>query len=412
MSKQSFIEMRAAAFNTMKEVRDQNQGVTIADLPEDGRAKYEKSLADFNKANEEIRNLEAFQKAQAQMSEGTQERQYQAPANQTLLQERKAAFMNYLKNPRALTERQREIMHMITRGTDAQKTTPDSAGGFLIDDELAGEINVQQLFVSEMEAACRVVTTNRGNDIKFPKVNDTGTNGTLSTEAARDSAAIAVADMTFEATTLGAYFYPSNWVKMTLELEEDIEFSLDSFLLPVLAERINRAKNVHLTTGDGSGKPQGLVTASAAGVTAASTTAFTHEELVELFYSVDRSYRDNQMSAWMMSDAVEKAVVNLGLTPAENFNPIRFDASGAMSIMGKPVYSNKDMATTIEASAKTMLFGDFGQYVIRKVQGTRIVDSRDAYIASGQLGYMAYERVDGKLIGPSSAIKHLIQAAA
>lgn len=394
MNKQQFIELRATAFNTMKEAAATAGNKPVADWPADVRDKYNAAKADYEKAQESIREAEAFQRAASEMNH--------APAAAGRVPdakaERRQAFYDYMRKGEQ-------------RGTASQKTTPDSAGGFLIDDDLANEINIQQLFISDIELAARVEITQRGNDLKFPKLNDTGNSGSLRTEASRDSAAIPVLDMTFGNTTLGAYFYTSDWVTMSLELEEDIEFGVNVWLFPELARRINQAKNPNLTTGTGSGQPQGVVTASAAGLTAASQTAITHENLINLFYSVDRSYRNNARAGWMFNDTTEAAIVQLGLTPAENFNPIMFDASGEMRIMGKPVFRNKDMAD-LEAEAKPILFGDFGQYVIRKVQGTRIVASREAFIQKGQIGYMAAERIDGKLIGPSSAIKHIVMAAA
>lgn len=406
MSKQNLIEKRAQAVNEMRTLMERNSGVLSADEEQ----QYNRAQADYTKAQEGLKRLEYFQRMAGDLNEAKEQRQESKPVD--VAKAKKQAFVRFMQGGRG-NLRSQDLKHaqFEQRGTDAQKTTPDSAGGFLIDEVLADAINLGKAFTSEIERVCTVVTTQTGQPINFPKINDTATDGAIYLESARDSAAIPVADMTVGNTQLGSYFYSSKWVKLTIEAAQDIEYSLESWLMPLLAERVNRAKNAQLTTGTGTNQPNGIITAATVGKTAASATAFTHEELIDLFYSVDRAYRMGDRVGWMMNDAVEAAALKLGLTAAENFNPVVIAADGALRIMGKPVYSNADMASTIEADAKTILFGDFSQYVIRKAGAPAMIFSDQQFIQSGQYGYMMYERVDADYVGAVSAIKVLQQAA-
>ncbi len=64
----------------------------------------------------------------------------------------------------------------------------------------------------------------------------------------------------------------------------------------------------------------------------------------------------------------------------------------------------------IAASAKTIAFGDFSYYWIADRQGRSFKRLNELYAATGQVGFLASQRVDGKLI-LSEAIKVLAQKA-
>ena len=421
MDKQVFIQQRATAYNEMKSLMSRNNGALTADE----QTQYQKAEGDYQNAQRSLQRMEKFQVEQGQMEEQRQQREErQKPKAKKSKEERlaleKSGLVKYLsQRSHLITKDEREMMVQAgrnqspreLRGTDAQKTTPGSAGGFLISEELFSSINLGREFVSDMEMACTVINTQTGRPINHPKIDDTGTDGAQYTEASRDSTAIPVADITVGNTQLNSYFYSSQWAKLTLEAVQDIEFSLSTWLIPLLMERINRGKNPDLTTGNGSGKPTGIITSSSLGKTAASATAITHEELMDLFRSVNKSYRTGSKVAWMCNDAIEGAILKLGLTAAQDFNPVRIDPNGAVFIMGRPVHSNADMASTLAADNKVLLFGDFSQYVIRKVQGTGIVFTDQQFIQNGHYGYMAYDRIDGDYVGAVAALKYLKMAA-
>ena len=65
----------------------------------------------------------------------------------------------------------------------------------------------------------------------------------------------------------------------------------------------------------------------------------------------------------------------------------------------------------IAAGAKSILFGDLGYYWVADRQGRSFKRLNELYAATGQVGFLSSERVDGKLILPE-AVKVLAQKAA
>jgi len=302
-----------------------------------------------------------------------------------------------------MQELNREERYLL-RGTNPQ-TTADSAGGYTIPEGWTGELDWAKQFVGEVESVARVFSTATGNTLPIPKVNDTAVDAALQTEGS----ATTVADMTFGNTDLSAYTY-STLVKVSKQLLQDEEVNLIGYLTELLGQRIARATNAALTTGDGSSKPNGIITAATVGKTAASATAITHEELIDLYYSVDPAYRMGNSCYYMMNDAVHSAVRKLGLTAAENYNPITFANDGTMFILGKEVKINQDMDSAITTGKKTVLFGDFSGYAVRVAGGINVLRMDERYADELNVGFIAYKRVDGDLISAGAPLKVLQQA--
>ena len=365
-------------------------------LSSDELQKADKIMESMNEKDRQIRNLEAFAARKSEFESTPAQGQVK-----DVKQSRSDVFNKYLRY--GMSEVNREERYML-RGTNPQ-TTSDSAGGYTIPEGWTGELDWAKQFIGEVESVSRVFSTATGNILPIPKVNDTATDAALQTEGS----ATTVADMTFGNTDLSAYTY-STLVKVSKQLLQDEEVNLIGYLTELLGQRIARATNAALTTGDGSSKPNGIITAATVGKTAASATAITHEELIDLYYSVDPAYRMGNSCYYMMNDAVHSAVRKLGLTAAENFNPISFSEDGTMFILGKEVKINQDMASAITTGQKTILFGDFSGYAVRVAGGINVLRMDERYADELNVGFIAYKRVDGDLISAGAPLKVLQQA--
>ena len=365
-------------------------------LSSDELQKADKIMEAMDEKDRQIRNLEAFASRKAEF-ENTPAQGQVKDAKQS----RSDVFNKYLRY--GMADLNREERYLL-RGTNPQ-TTSDAAGGYTIPEGWTGELDWAKQFIGEVESVARVFSTATGNVLPIPKVNDTATDAALQTEGS----ATTVADMTFGNTNLSAYTY-STLVKVSKQLLQDEEVNLIGYLTELLGQRIARATNAALTTGDGSSKPNGIITAATVGKTASSATAITHEELIDLYYSVDPAYRMGQSCYFMMNDAVHAAVRKLGLTAAENFNPITFSEDGTMFILGKEVKINQDMASAIETGKKTILFGDFSGYAVRVAGGINVLRMDERYADELNVGFIAYKRVDGDLISAGAPLKVLQQA--
>jgi HK97 family phage major capsid protein len=179
----------------------------------------------------------------------------------------------------------------------------------------------------------------------------------------------------------------------------------------LLGERLGRIANSQLTVGTGSSAPNGIVTASTLGVTSASTTAITFDEIIDLEHSVDPAYRVGPKVAYMLNDSTLKTVRKLK-DGEGNYLWQRGDVQGGVpaTINGRRFYVNQAMGSIPPSATATrvMQFGDFGKYYVRKVGAPVIGVMRERFWPD--LGIAGLIRFDGEA-ADTSAIKHLITKA-
>ena len=292
------------------------------------------------------------------------------------------------------------------RGTDTQITTTDGLGGFLVPENWSDFVSATELFKSDIEQVATILRTSNGQHFNLPANNDTSVVAAILGEGTAES----VSDMTFTNVKFEPFTYSSKIVKVSNQLMSDNAFDLASFVGSQLANRLKRGINAHLTTGDASSKPQGIVTGSALGKTAASATAVTISEVMDLFYSVDASYRNAPGAGWMMNSATAKAIRVLGFGSSNDFPAYvpGMEVGAADMLFGKPVYINEDM-DGIATGNKSIIFGDLKQYYVHEAGGVQLLRLNERFADALSTGFIAYRRVDGNVL-QSSAIKHLIQA--
>ena len=71
------------------------------------------------------------------------------------------------------------------------------------------------------------------------------------------------------------------------------------------------------------------------------------------------------------------------------------------TILNRPVYTSPYMPT-IKTGEKVALFGDFNYYWIGDRVGRSFKRLNEVYAATGQVGFLSSERVDGKVILPEA----------
>src|SRR5690606_30105949 len=150
---------------------------------------------------------------------------------------------------------------------------------------------------------------------------------------------------------------------------DDTAIALSEEIGGALGTRIGRITNKHFTIGTGTNQPQGIVTGATLGITAASETAITYDELVDLEHSVDASYR--QGAKFMLSDGALRQLKKL---KDLNGNPIWIPgvAAGAPdTILGYEYAVNPHMAAPA-AGTKSVLFGALNKILVRDVRDVRL----------------------------------------
>lgn len=291
--------------------------------------------------------------------------------------------------------------------TNAQSTT-DAKGGFLIPEGFSNELAIAMKAWGGMLGVARIIRTATGNDIPWPATNDTSNVAYQINEAT--SLETSATDVTFsKALTLKAWKWTSGLVRVSREIIEDSYFDMETLLKDLFAIRMGRGLNAAYTTGAGTTTIQGVVTgATASGVTA-DDVSLSYANLLDLIGSVDPAYQGNARFMFNFSTltALRKLVdgVNRPL-----WEP-NVQAGAVSTLLGMPYTINQDMAS-IGAGNKSVLFGDFSNYLIREVAQDRLVVLRERFADTDEIGIVLLSRRDGQLLDAGMhPIKSLVHAA-
>lgn len=324
------------------------------------------------------------------------------------------AFHAYLRSVGEGTSLDPEVRAVLRTGYQkvegrAQTVGTNSAGGFTVPEEMQNMLIRSMLAWGPMysEDVATTITTSGGNPLPMPTVNDTAVTAGASTEGATltDDGG---KDVTFGQKQLDAYSFDTEWVRCSLELAQDSIFAMESLLADLLGERLGRIANLQLTTGSGSGAPNGIVTASTLGKTAAGAAAVTLDEVLDLEHSVDPAYRVGPKVGYMFNDSTLLALRKLKDGDGNYLWQQGNVQAGVPSRFNGRTYRINQAMASLGTGNKTILFGDFGKYYVRKVGAPIIgaIQDKDFWPGFGVAGYI---RFDGEL-GDTAAVKHLIQA--
>ena len=274
---------------------------------------------------------------------------------------------------------------------NALQVGENSEGGYLVPDEFERTLIEALEEENVFRTLAHVITTSSG-DRKIPVV---ATKGTASWVDEEDP--IPDTDDAFAQVSIGAYKL-GTMIKVSEELLNDSAFNLQTYIAKEFARRIGAKEEEAFFVGDGEGKPTGIFHATAGGqlgATAASATAITADELLDLFYSLKAPYR--KKASFVMNDATVKAIRKLKDGSGQYLWQPSITAGQPDTILNRPVKTSA-YVPTIEAAAKIIAFGDFGYYWIADRQGRVFQRLNELYAATGQVGFKATQRVDGKLI--------------
>ena len=288
--------------------------------------------------------------------------------------------------------------------TNALQIGTDSEGGYLVPDEyertLVEALEEENIF----RQMAKVIKTSSG-DRKIPVVASKGTASWIDEEGAFPES-----DDSFGQVSIGAYKL-GTLIKVSEELLNDSVFDLQSYISREFARRIGAKEEEAFFTGDGKGKPLGVLAATGGaetGVTAASATAVTADELMDLYYSLKSPYRKKSM--WVLNDSTIKAIRKLKDNNGQYLWQPSLTAGTPDMILGRPIKTSAYMPV-MAAGAKTIAFGDFSYYWIADRQGRSFKRLNELFAATGQVGFLASQRVDGKMI-LAEAVKVLEQKGA
>lgn len=389
-------EKRARAWDAAKAFLDSRRGNDGLISSED-TSTYEKMEEEVVNLGKEIERLERQASIDLELSKPINSPIVNKPSQNSETKtgrasaEYKEAFWNVMRNKKTF-----QVINALEVGEDSE-------GGYLVPDEF--ERTVIEALEEEniFRTLAKIITTSSG-DRKIPVVATKGTAAWVDEEGE-----ITESDDAFAQVSIGAYKL-ATMIKVSEELLNDSVFNLESYIAKEFARRIGTKEEEAFFIGDGSGKPTGIFHATNGGqlgVTAASATAITVDEVMDLFYSLKSPYR--KKAVFVMNDSTVKAIRKLKDGNGQYIWQPSITAGAPDTILNRPVKTSS-YVPKIEAAAKTIAFGDFGYYWVADRQGRSFKRLNELFAVTGQVGFMATQRVDGKLILPE-AIKVLQQKA-
>jgi HK97 family phage major capsid protein len=375
-------EKRARVWEKAKVFLDERRGEDDLLSAEDA-ATYEKMETEVVNLGKEIERLERQAALDLELSKATslplrtmpgvgEERQGRATDEYT------KAFWKHMRN-----RGDYEVRNALTVGTDSE-------GGYLVPDEFERTLIEALEEENIMRQLAKVITTSSG-DKKIPVVASKGTAAWVDEEGA-----IPEDDDTFGQVSIGAYKV-ATMIKVSEELLNDSIFNLESYIAREFARRIGAKEEEAFLAGDGSGKPTGIFTDDYGGEIGATTSTanIKMDEIFDLFYSLKSPYR--KRATFITNDATVKEIRKLKDGQGQYLWQPSVKAGEPDTLLNRPVRTSA-YVPTIESGAKVIAFGDFGYYWIADRQGRAFQRLSELYAATGQVGFRATQRVDGKLI--------------
>ena len=307
-----------------------------------------------------------------------------------------------------LTSDQQTFMrNEVKRVNAAMGTNEANNGQALVHREFVARLLEAMKAFGGMRSVATIMPTANGNAMDMPTTDATSEEGEIVGENQQSGNE----DTTFGTKSMGAFKYSSKSIALPFELLQDSGIDLEAYIQRLMAMRLARIQNKHFTVGTGTGQPQGVITAASVGKTASSATDITFDDLNHLVHSVDPIYRESGNCRFMFNDLTLR-----GLKDKKDANnrPLWLPSldSGEPDRIGGYGYVINQQVANVGANALPVAFGDFSHYTIRDVMQMmmfRMADSK--YTEKGQVGFIGFQRADGKLMDVGGAVKTLQCAA-
>lgn len=280
----------------------------------------------------------------------------------------------------ALRTNFRQVSDILQEGVDAD-------GGYLVPEEYDSRLIDTLEEENIMRKLGRVITTSGEH-----KINIAATKPAAAW--VEEGGALTFGDATFSQILLDAHKLHVA-IKVTEELLYDNAFGLENYIIDQFGKALANAEEDAFLNGTGVGQPLGLFAKTGGGTTAETlTAALKADDILNLIYALKRPYRKN--ASFIINDknlaVIRKLKDNNG---AYMWQP-SYQAGEPDKILGYDVH------TSAYAPEDAIAFGDYSYYNIGD-RGTRSFKQlTELFAGNGMIGYVAKERVDGKLILPEA----------
>jgi len=330
----------------------------------------------------------------------------------------RAAFKSFLMNgERGMTHEEANVLRTgRPQAAQSGQQSNGTQGGYLVPTGFGGELLEALKAFGGMRDVSNVIQTASGAPLPFPTVDETAQEGEIVAESTTASSQ----DVTFGTIAIGAFKFSSKifTVPMELLMDQGPGMDVEAYIRKAAATRIARIQNRKFTVGAGVTEPRGIVTAAVAGKVGAAgeTVTVIYDDFMDLVHSVDPAYRAMPGCGFMFHDTTLKAIKKL--KDAEG-RPLWLPGGLQGSIAGKEPdtfngykYTVNQHMPVMAANAKSIIFGDLGQYMIRDILEVTLFRFDDsAFVSKGQIGFLAWARADGNLITGGAPVSYFQNSA-
>ena len=260
-----------------------------------------------------------------------------------------------------------------------------------------------------MQTGPTVLNTTGGEPIQMPVVNQhTGlSSATQVSVTAAQGGVLPSADPVFAQKTLTANKF-GIMVQVSRELIDDSGVNLLGYLSMSCGRLLGNFLGNELINGGGG--ISGNILAAPVAVTGPLASAGptgsgwavggpTYANLVDMEYSVIAPYRQSRSCYWLAADKTLGYLRKLTDTVGRPMWEPSTVLGAPDLLLGKPLVADPFMPA-IGAGNKSILFGDFSQYIIRMVGGVRFERSDDFAFSTDLVSFRALIRADGQLMNP------------
>lgn len=354
-------------------------------LSDEDNATYNKMEADILALGREIDRENRFAAIDAQMNAPTAVPITNAPQKPMEAKTGRASDEYKADMLRALRTNFKHTSNVLEEGTDAN-------GGYLVPDEYDSRL----IDVLKEENILRKL----GTTIKTSgehKINIAGTKPAASW--IEEGGALVFSDATFSQIVLDAHKLHVA-IKVTEELLYDSMFNLENYILTQFGHALANAEEDAFLNGTGTTQPLGLLAATGGGQTQDTAGSnISSDDVLNLIYALKRPYRKN--ASFITNDQTLAALRKLKDSTGNYLWQPSYQAGEPDRLLGYNVHTSPFFPVATAGGA-ALAFGDYSYYNIGD-RGTRsFAQLKELYAGNGMIGYLAKERVDGKLVLPEA----------
>ena len=374
-------EKRSTAWNAAKAFLDSHRS-TKGTLNAEDDAVYSKMEQEINDLGKEISRLERQEQMEAELNK---------PLNKPLISKPGMGKDMEKKTGRASDEYKIAMLDAFRsnfkRVSNVLQEGVDADGGYLVPEEYDHRLIDILTEENIMRNLATKITTSGEH-----KINIAATKPAASW--IEEGGALSWGEATFDQILLDAHKLHVA-IKVTEELLYDNAFGLENYIITQFGKALANAEEDAFLNGDGTGKPLGLFAATGGGQIAGTlTAALKSDDMLDLVGKLKRPYRKN--ASFILNDQTLSALRKLKDNNGAYIWQPSYQAGEPDRLLGYAIH------TSAYAPTDAIAFGDYKYYNIGDRGSRSFSELRELFAGNGMIGYVAKERVDGKLILPEA----------